>query len=61
MTQAQRLEALEERLAWLRHELEQLDATVQAETAARERMAQQLARLERRLERLEQGGDEARG
>jgi len=58
MTQAQRLEAIEEQAAWLRHELEQLDATIQAEAAARERMAQQLARLEQRLERLEQGDDD---
>ncbi len=60
MTQSQRLDALEEQVAWLRHELEQLDATIQAEAAARERMAQQVARLEHRLERLEQG-DEGTG
>jgi uncharacterized coiled-coil protein SlyX len=50
-----RVEALEEQVAWLRHELEQLDATIRAESAARERLAQQLARIERRLERIEQG------
>ncbi|PSQ91504.1 MAG: hypothetical protein BRD57_04275 [Proteobacteria bacterium SW_6_67_9] len=55
MSDTDRVEALEEQVAWLRHELEQLDATIRAESAARERLAQQLARIERRLERIEQG------
>jgi uncharacterized coiled-coil protein SlyX len=55
MSESERLAALEEQLSWLRHDVEELDATVQSEAAARERIAQQVARLERRLARLEAG------
>ncbi|MDZ7747761.1 MAG: SlyX family protein [Halofilum sp. (in: g-proteobacteria)] len=59
MRDDERLTALEESLAWMRHELEQLDATTQAQAAAHDRLEQRLARIERRLERLEQGDDGA--
>lgn len=55
MSDDERLAALEEALAWMRHELEQLDATTQAQAAARDRLEQRLARIEHRLDRLEQG------
>jgi uncharacterized coiled-coil protein SlyX len=57
MSDSERIAALEEQVAWLRHELEALDATVRAEADARQRLAQQLARIERRLGKLEAGDD----
>lgn len=57
MSDEERLAALEETLSWLRHELEQLDATVQHQAAARERLEQRLARLEQRLEHATRGDD----
>jgi uncharacterized coiled-coil protein SlyX len=57
MSDSERIAALEEQVAWLRHELEELDATVRAEADARQRLAQQLARIERRLGKLEAGDD----
>ena len=55
MSTAGRLAALEETVDWLRHELEQLDATARAQAAAQDRLLQRLERLERRLDRIEQG------
>ena len=55
MTEADRIDALEEKLGWLQHELEQLSTSVHAQAVAHERLEQRLTRIERRLERLEQG------
>ena len=53
MTADERLDAIEETLMRLQHELEQLDATVQGQAAAQERLHQRCDQLERRLARLE--------
>jgi len=53
----ERLDAIEEQLMRLQHELEQLDATVQGQAAAHDRLAQRCDQLERRLAKIEPDAD----
>lgn len=57
MTADERLDAIEEKLMRLQHELEQLDATVQGQAATHDRLHQRFEQLERRLARLEPDDD----
>lgn len=57
MKAEERLDAIEERLMRLQHDFEQLDATVQGQAAAHDRLAQRCEQLERRLAKLEPEGD----
>lgn len=53
MKAEERLDAIEEQLMRLQHEVEQLDATVQGQAAAHDRLAQRCDQLERRLAKIE--------
>jgi chromosome segregation ATPase len=55
----ERLDVIEERLMRLQHELEQLDATVQGQAAAHDRLVQRCDQLERRLASIEPDSDSA--
>ncbi len=57
MKTEERLDAIEERLMRLQHDFEQLDATLQGQAAAQDRLVQRCERLERRLAKLEPEGD----
>ncbi|MFW5970313.1 MAG: SlyX family protein [Halofilum sp. (in: g-proteobacteria)] len=61
MKAEERIDTIEERLMRLQHELEQLDATVQGQAAAHDRLAQRCDQLERRLARFESGDDSGTG
>ena len=57
MKAEERLDAIEEQLMRLQHEIEQLDATVQGQAAAHDRLAQRCDQLERRLAKIEPDAD----
>lgn len=57
MKAEERLDAIEERLMRLQHDFEQLDATVQGQAAAHDRLVQRCEQLERRLAKLEPDAD----
>ena len=57
MKAEERLDAIEEQLMRLQHEIEQPDATVQGQAAAHDRLAQRCDQLERRIAKIEPDAD----